>query len=99
MKVAACHVIALTRLQAGRGFRSVCLVTGGTTMDEDRLIEIESRLAHQEHLLTQLNDALTDQQAQLMQVIELCQTLIERMRSMAEQESPGDPLDERPPHY
>lgn len=68
-------------------------------MDESRLVDIETKLAHQEHLLTQLNDALSDQQAQLMQVIELCQGLIERMRVMSEQDTPASPADERPPHY
>ena len=68
-------------------------------MDESRLVDIETKLAHQEHLLTQLNDALSDQQAQLMQVIELCQGLIERMRAMSEQDTSASPTDERPPHY
>ena len=68
-------------------------------MDESRLVDIETKLAHQEHLLTQLNDALSDQQAQLMQVIELCQGLIERMRAMSEQDGAASPTDERPPHY
>jgi SlyX protein len=68
-------------------------------MDEDRLIDIETRLAHQDHLLAQLNDALTDQQAQLMQVTELCQSLIERMRTTPEASTGAGPDDERPPHY
>lgn len=67
--------------------------------DEDRLIEIETKLAHQEHLLTQLNDALADQQAQLMQAIDLCQALIEQMRSMSEREPQREHRDEQPPHY
>lgn len=68
-------------------------------MDEDRLIEIESKLAHQDHLLSQLNAALTDQQAQLTQVIELCQTLIERLRGGSDGGASDDAADERPPHY
>ncbi len=68
-------------------------------MDENRLIEIETKLAHQEQLLTQLNDALTDQQAQLKQVIDLCQNLVERIRSASEVDTPPDSADERPPHY
>lgn len=70
----------------------------GCAVDENRLIEIESKLAHQDNLLSQLNDALTDQQAQLTQVIELCQTLIERLRGVSDGGS-SDPVDEKPPHY
>ena len=32
-------------------------------MSEDRLIDIESKLAHQEQLLNELNDVITEQQA------------------------------------
>ncbi len=68
-------------------------------MSEDRFEIIESKLAHQEQLLSDLNDALTAQQAQIMQLDELCKSLIDRVRSLGEAQSAGDPLDERPPHY
>ena len=68
-------------------------------MSEDRFEVIESKLAHQEQLLSDLNDALTAQQAQIMQLDELCKSLIDRVRSLGEAQSAGDPLDERPPHY
>ena len=44
-------------------------------MNEQRLIEIETKLAHQEHLLSSLDDALTRQQAQLTRLEELCRSL------------------------
>ena len=68
-------------------------------MNDDRLIEIETKLAHQEHLLAELNDALTSQQAQITDLETLCRTLIERMRSMSEGGGPDGQPDERPPHY
>ena len=68
-------------------------------MSEDRFEIIESKLAHQEQLLSDLNDALTGQQAKVMQLEELCKSLIDRVRSLAEAQPAGDPLDERPPHY
>lgn len=68
-------------------------------MDDERLIDIESKLSHQEHLLTELNAVLTGQQAQITRLEALCETLIERLRSVAENESPTDPTNERPPHY
>ena len=68
-------------------------------MSEDRFIDLETRLAHQDKLLNDLNDVVTDQQAKIMQLEELCKALIDRVRAVAEN-GPGDaPGDERPPHY
>jgi SlyX protein len=68
-------------------------------MDEIRLIEIETKVAHQERLLSELNDALTDQQSQIGRLELLCQSLIDRLKSLAESVGPGESTDERPPHY
>ncbi len=68
-------------------------------MSEERFIELESRLAHQDQLLHELNKVVTDQQAKLMQLEELCRNLIDRVRSLGEGMPAGDPGDERPPHY
>jgi SlyX protein len=68
-------------------------------MSEDRLVDIEVKLAHQEQLLTDLDDIVTQQQAKIMQLEELCTSLIDRVRSIGE-DVPGDGTqDERPPHY
>ena len=68
-------------------------------MSEDRLVDIESKLAHQDQLLLELNDVVTAQQARIMQLEQLCSSLLERVRSIGEA-MPGDtPTDERPPHY
>ena len=68
-------------------------------MSERRFVDLESRLAHQDQLLHELNDVVTDQQAKIMQLEELCKAMIERMRSIGESEHEGGPQDERPPHY
>jgi len=71
-------------------------------MDESRLIEIETKLAHQDQVLLELNDVLTDQQEQLTQLEKLCSSLVERIRSLGSDRpdgSGGAPQDERPPHY
>ena len=68
-------------------------------MSEDRLIVIESKLAHQDQLLNELNDVVTAQQARIMELEELCKSLISRVRSMGEAMPTGDIGDERPPHY
>lgn len=67
-------------------------------MTEQRLIDIEIKLAHHEHTIAELNQALSDQQAQLTRLEALCKSLAEKVRSQS-----GDldmpPQDERPPHY
>ena len=68
-------------------------------MSEERFIELESRLAHQDQILHELNDVVTDQQAKLMYLEELCRTLVDRVRSLGEGMPAGEPADERPPHY
>lgn len=68
-------------------------------MSDERLVDIESKLAHQDQLLIELNDVITDQQAKIMKLEELYAALVERVRSMGEA-LPGDTSqDERPPHY
>jgi SlyX protein len=68
-------------------------------MSEDRLIDLESKLAHQDQLLHELNDVVTEQQARIMQLEQLSTSLLERVRSIGES-TPGDGAqDERPPHY
>ena len=67
-------------------------------MSEDRLVDIEIKLAHQDQLLVDLDKVVTDQQARIMELEELVTTLIERVRAIGEGGSDA-PQDERPPHY
>lgn len=67
-------------------------------MSEERFIDLETRLAHQDHLLNELNDVVTRQQAKILQLDELCQSLATRVRSLGEA-LPDEGADERPPHY
>ncbi len=68
---------------------------------DDRIIELQTRIAFQEDTLTQLNDALVSQQNQLFllqaQVRELHDEL--RARTEALETTPRNPRDEIPPHY
>jgi len=68
-------------------------------MSEERFIDLESRLAHQDQMLHELNEAVTAQQANLMRLEELCRSLVNRVKSLGEGMAAGDPTDERPPHY
>ena len=66
-------------------------------MSEERFIDLETRLAHQDHLLNELNDVVTRQQAKITQLDELCQSLITRVRSIGEALPDVEGADERPP--
>jgi len=68
-------------------------------MSEERFIDLETRLAYQDQLLSELNDVVTAQQAKIMQLEQLCKALVQRVRSAAEGIPENDPADERPPHY
>lgn len=68
-------------------------------MTEKRFIDLESRLAHQDQLLHELNAVVTDQQQQIMRLEELCKSLISRVRSLGEALSDDEAGDQRPPHY
>lgn len=66
-------------------------------MSEERFIDLESRLAHQDELLNQLNEVVTEQQGRIMQLEEMVRVLVDRVRAAGE--SVADDGDERPPHY
>lgn len=67
-------------------------------MDEERLTRIEERLAHQEHAAGELSDVLHRQQAEIERLTMLIRQLAERLEALREA-APGNPLDEKPPHY
>ena len=68
-------------------------------MSEERFLDLETRLAHQDQLLHELNEVVTGQQARIMDLEELCKALLERVRSLGDGVTSAGPVDERPPHY
>ncbi len=68
-------------------------------MNEERLVDIESKLAHQEQLIDELNDVVTKQQEQIMQIEKLCNSLVNRIRVMDDSQTDDAGKNERPPHY
>jgi SlyX protein len=66
---------------------------------QQRLTELEIKLAHLEDHIEVLNDSVIRQQAQ----IEKLELNLERLRDRVEAEreagADSDPADERPPHY
>ena len=68
-------------------------------MTEQRFVDLETKLAHQEHLLLELDDIITKQQENIMRLEKLCDSIIERVRSLGEAAPTDTNVDEKPPHY
>lgn len=68
-------------------------------MTEERLVDIEIKLARQEDLVDALNKMVYQQQVKLDELESLCRALAGRLKEMANADSDAAPLDERPPHY
>jgi len=68
-------------------------------MSEDRLTDIEVKIAFQEDTLQELNQLIYQQQRQLDQLEAALNALAGRMAEMAETVPVSDQKDEKPPHY
>jgi len=68
-------------------------------MTEQRFVDIETKLAHQEHLVLELNDVITKQQEKIMRLESVCDSIVERIRSLDEETPTDSNVDEVPPHY
>lgn len=68
-------------------------------MTEDRLIEIETRLAYADDAIQSLSDTVAQQQRRLDQLDQLCRQLVERLKTATETVHVGGAADEVPPHY
>ena len=68
-------------------------------MNDERLIDLETKMAFQETILNELNDIVTLQQEKIDILQGAIQQLHERLKSLSE-ETVRDPADEPPPpHY
>ncbi len=66
---------------------------------ENRLIELETRLAFQEELIEQLNDALSTQQKELLRQADLISMIQQRLKEQQEQMPSPEQQEPPPPHY
>lgn len=66
---------------------------------EQRLIELETKLAFQESALQELNDLVYQQSQRLDKLEALFDRVAERLREVSEHIRPESPANERPPHY
>jgi SlyX protein len=64
---------------------------------EDRFVDIEIKLAHQEDLVESLNQTVYRQGRRIDQLEAMVAKLADHVRNL--QEAGQQPLNERPPHY
>lgn len=67
--------------------------------EEDRFIDLETRLSYQDEALRSLSDTVARQQKQIDQLGTLCRQLLERLKSQGEPGEKNTSADEVPPHY
>lgn len=66
---------------------------------ETRIIEIESRLAFQEHTLQELNEVVARQQQEILQLGRDLEALRAQLRALAPSLVAGQAEEPPPPHY
>lgn len=67
---------------------------------DDRVIELEIQLAHQQRLYEQLNEVVTAQSLENQRMQRRMTLLQDQIKQLKENpDSAADPLDEKPPHY
>lgn len=69
---------------------------------EEQLIDVQTRVAYQEDTLAQLNDVITKQDAEIVQLKQQIRLLALRLDELMRNPLQGDDADitnERPPHY
>lgn len=68
-------------------------------MIEQRLENIETKIAFQEDLIEELNKTVYQQQLKLERLEAVCKSLARHIESLAEAGSEGGNANEKPPHY
>lgn len=68
-------------------------------MNEDRIIELETKVSYQEDLLQDLNKLVATQQHQIDQLTTLSKTLSNQLKEAMHSIQSESNVDEKPPHY
>jgi len=66
---------------------------------ENRLVDIELKIAAQEDLVDTLNRMVYQQQKKIDELEALCTALARQLREVRESMSERGPANEKPPHY
>ena len=65
---------------------------------QQQIIDLQARIAYQEHTLLALDSVITEQAARIARLEARLESIVARLEAGGEA-APGDVLDERPPHY
>ena len=68
-------------------------------MNEERLVNIETKIAFQEDQIEELNKTVYQQQQKLERLAAICEALTRQVVWLSEARNEGMPANERPPHY
>ncbi len=68
-------------------------------MNEERLVNIETKITYQEDLIEELNKTVYQQQQKLERLEAFCESLARNIASLAEEGNGSMSANERPPHY
>lgn len=68
-------------------------------MTENRVTELEIKVAYQEDLLQDLNRIVIQQQSQIDRLDTICKQLTEHIRSLRMNPNNHPEDDQKPPHY
>ncbi len=68
-------------------------------MNEERLINLESKITLLEDLTEELNKTVYQQQQKIERLEAICASLARHIEALEEAGNGGMPANERPPHY
>lgn len=68
-------------------------------MDEQRIVEIETKIAHQELLISDLNQVITQQQMTIVELQTGLKNFLKRYQELHGEGGTGTPENQKPPHY
>ena len=68
-------------------------------MIDERLVNIETKIAYQEDLIEELNKVVYQQQQKLSQLEKTCKSLARHIQSLDEPGNEHKAVNELPPHY
>ncbi|VFQ45987.1 SlyX family protein [Desulfoluna butyratoxydans] len=68
-------------------------------MSEDRLMDIETKLAFQEHTIDELNSVVIEQQREIDRLKNAVEFLLDKVSQIADTRMERAPSNEKPPHY
>jgi SlyX protein len=74
-------------------------MTQSDTGTDARLVELEARVAHQDHAVLELGNEVYRQQQQIARLESIVGQLADRLSSTGPAEPAAQPADEIPPHY